>query len=263
MADDGRTLRIAAAQIAIDDKIDENLVRISESIRRAAAEGAEMVLFPETALTGYSPDIGRGRKPDEWPSIHEGLESIRRLARQLRIWVVMGSEAWENGAWMNRLYAYSEDGKCVATYDKVHLMNADTHYYVPGKEGIVFEAKGVKCGLQICYDARFPEGYRSLLAQGAEVVLTSFYGAGSGSWKVPVLAAHLRSRAAENGVFVVATNVAGPLQIVVSQIIDPLGLVMAQANQDREELIYATLNLARVADSEIRRDFLTRFAPAC
>ena len=69
----------------------------------------------------------------------------------------------------------------------------------------------------------------------------------------------LRSRAAESGCFVVAANVAGPLQIVVSQIIDPLGLVLAQANQDCDEIVTAELDLNRVAASEIRKDYMQRF----
>lgn len=255
----GRTLDVAAAQIRITAEVEENLTHILETMRHCAAEGVEAVVFPETALTGYSPNIGHGRKPTEWPRIEEGLDAISRLARELGLWVVVGSEAWEDGSWVNRLYVYSEGGELTATYDKVHLTNDDTRYYRPGARNVLLELKGIKVGLQICYDVRFPEGYRDLLAQGAEIIMQGFYGAGKDTWKVPVLAAHLRARAAENGCFVVAANVAGPLQIVVSQIIDPLGLVLAQANQDREEIIKARLDLDRIAESEIRRDYLTRF----
>lgn len=262
MGTDAPKLRVAAAQMMVSDRISDNLDRIRKAITRCAADGIEIVVFPETALTGYSPAIGRGRGAKEWPVIQEGLTNVAGLARDLGIWVILGSEAWDGGAWVNRLYAYGADGRETAAYDKVHLMNADTRYYRPGVEHTVFQVKGITIGLQICYDARFPEGYRALLAQGAEVILQGFYGAGNNTWKVPVLAAHLRSRAAENGCFVVAANVAGPLQIVVSQIIDPLGLVLAQANQDREEVITAELDLGRVADSEIRKDFLKRFQGA-
>ena len=255
----GRTLHVAAAQLKIAAEVEENLRRILETMRRCAAEDVEAVVFPETALTGYSPNIGHGRQPAEWPRIQDGLEAISRLAQELGLWVVVGSEAWENEAWVNRLYVYSDKGQLAASYDKVHLTNDDTRYYRPGTRNVLLELKGIKVGLQICYDVRFPEGYRDLLAQGAEIIMQGFYGAGKDTWKVPVLAAHLRARAAENGCFVVAANVAGPLQIVVSQIIDPLGLVLAQANQDHEEIIKARLDLERVAESEVRRDYLTRF----
>ena len=259
MQTDSRTLRVAAAQLTISDQIDANLSSILASMKRCAADGVEIVVFPETALTGYSPTIGQGREPGEWPTIRASLDAVGRLASELGIWVVVGSEARSDGTWVNRLCAFSDAGDVVATYDKVHLTSADTQYYRPGTSNTVFDMKGIVIGLQICYDARFPEGYRSLLAQGAEVVLQGFFGAGKDTWKVPVLGAHLRARAAENGVFVVAANVAGPLQIVVSQIVDPLGLVLAQANQDREELIQASLDLGQVARSEIRRDCLSRF----
>jgi len=254
-----RTLYVAAAQIKINGEIEENLKQISKTMRHCAADGVEVAVFPEAALTGYSPTIGHGREPSEWPCIEDGLEVISCLAQELGLWVIVGSEAWTDKGWVNRLYAYADTGAVAAVYDKVHLTNSDTQYYQPGTRNALFTLKGIRVGLQICYDVRFPEGYRALLAQGAEVILQGFYGAGRDTWKVPVLGAHLRARAAENGCFVVGANVAGPLQIVLSQIVDPLGLVLAQANQDCEEVIRARLDVGRIEESEIRRDYLTRF----
>lgn len=265
MAGDSRQLIVAAAQIALGAKVDDNLGRILWAMDEAAAAGARVVVLPETALSGYSPTtrraIGRGRDGDDWPPLQRGIEVIARRAAERRLWTVVGSDAWQDGAWVNRLYALSPEGRTAATYDKVHLMGTETPYYRPGTAApTVFDLEGVRAGLQICYDVRFPEGYRQLLAQGVEVILQGFYGAGGDTWKVPVLGAHLRSRAAETGCFIVAANVAGPLQIVASQIVDPLGLLLARANQDHEEIITATLALKRVTESEIRRDYLTRFA---
>ncbi len=262
MPEHARTLRVAAAQIQSGAALDENLRTILRAIRDSAAQGAQVVVFPETALTGYSPAIGRGREIGEWPAIQERLDAIAQAACAERIWVAVGCEAWAGDAWVNRYYAFADTGEAAAIYDKVHLTSPDTRYYRPGAQYLTFKINDVTVGLQICYDARFPEGYRALLTQGAEVILQGFYGNGGPTWKVPVLAAHLRSRAAENGCFVVASNVAGPLQIVVSQIVDPLGLMLAEANQDREEIIVADLDLSRVQDSEIRRDYLQRFEGA-
>lgn len=247
------SLRVAAAQISIGGDMDANVQRIRQMMRRCSDEGVELVVFPETAVTGYSPTIGHGRDATEWPSISAHLSGIAELASDLSVWTIVGSEAWDGEFWRNRMYAFSDSGDTVATYDKVHLTNGDTNCYQPGERHVAFDMKGITVGLQICYDARFPEGYRALLAQGAQVIVQGFYGAGGDTWKVPVLGAHLRSRAAESGCFVVAANVAGPLQIVTSQIVDPLGLMLAEANQDREETISAELEMARVDDSEIRR----------
>jgi predicted amidohydrolase len=218
-----------------------------------------LVLFPETALTGYSVDLGQMRPPEEWPAIAAALETVATSAHRHGIWVVVGSDAWEDGAWFNRLYAFTPAGKLAAYYDKVHLTSDDGRYYRRGRRDVSFDLEGVRVGLQICYDVRFPEGYRSLLDQGVRLVLQGFCAAGSGAWKVPVLAAHLRSRAAENGMFVAAANASGPLQMVVSQIIDPDGLVVAEANRDTEEVLEAELDLGHVAQLDIRGDYETKY----
>jgi len=251
-----RRLRVAAAQIEVGGELDLNLETILGAVRDAAAVGAELVVTPEAALTGYSPAIGHGRDADEWPSVREGLATIAGLASELGIWVAVGTEVWDGEAWLNRLQVYSDHGQPVAAYDKVHLFGDDARYYRPGAHHTIFQMRGIKIGLQICYDVRFPEGYRSLLAQGAEVVLQGFYAAGGDTWKLPVMGAHLRSRAAENGFFLVAANVAGPLQFVRSQIVDPSGLLLGQANQDHVELVTATLDLGQVSESMVRRDCL-------
>ena len=261
MSPQSKTLRVAVAQIPVCENMETNVRVIADAMCECARRGAEIAVFPETALTGYSPAIGHGRDADEWPTIQAHLQAIATLASDLGLWVVVGSEAREGDGWYNRLYVFSDAGECVATYDKIHLMTADLLYYLAGAENVLFEMNGIQIGLQICYDARFPEGYRDLLHRGAQVILQGFYGAGGSTWKVPVLESHLRSRAAESGCFVVAANVCGPLQIVTSLIADPLGLLLAQANQDCEQIIVATLELDRVAESEIRRDYLERFCP--
>ena len=244
--------------MALTDDLDRNLSTVLRTLADQAARGTQLLLFPETMLTGYSPEIGHPRTQDEWPRIQAALDRVAGAAREAGLWAVVGSEALDQGQWVNRLYAYSRRGECVATYDKVSLTGADEGYSQFGTRHTVFDLDGVAVGLQICYDIRFPKGYRALLAQGAEVILQGFCARKSATWKVPVMEAHLRSRAAENGCFLVAANAAGPLQMIVSEIVDPAGLVLARANQDCEEVITAELDLSRVAESEIRRHYLAR-----
>jgi len=252
-------LRVAAAQIAISDDVDLNTAMVLQAMHTCAGHGVDLCVFPEAALTGYSPELGRSRPASDSSLVMQALATVAAAAREHQMGVVVGTEAWDGDAWCNRAVAFGRSGELLAQYDKVHLTRADTAYYRAGDATPVFCFEGVRCGLQICYDARFPEGYRALLEQGAQLILQGFYGAGSGTWKVPVLAAHLRSRAAENGCFIAAANTAGPEQIVVSQIIDPLGLLLAEARQDAEELISADLDIACIGNSEIRSDWLSRF----
>jgi deaminated glutathione amidase len=259
-------LRVAAAQIAVCDSPARNLETILRVLECEAARGIEVVVFPEAALSGYSPALRQARRAEEWPAIQAALQAVAGAASEQGLWVALGCDAWEDsveydGAWLNRTFVFSPDGELAAQYDKVHLTADDKRCYRPGERDVAFELNGVSVGLQTCYDVRFPEGYRALLDRGARVVLQGFNAAGSGTWKVPVLAAHLRSRAAENGMFLVAANCAGPLQMVVSQIIDPDGLVLAQANPDHEEIIEAELDLAHVPALDIRGDYIKHRFP--
>jgi predicted amidohydrolase len=253
------TLRVAAVQMTVTPNIDTNAQQLCEQVAYCAARGAQLVLFPETALSDYSPALKRQRQPSEWRDIQRGLHALADAAGQARCWVVVGSDAWTTDGWVNRAYVLNAQGATAATYDKVHLTPDDWHYYQPGQQPTLFDLDGVPVGLQICYDVRFPEGYRQLLHRGARVIVQGFYGAGGDTWKVPIMNSHIRARAAESGCFVVAANVSGPLQIVQSMIVDPLGLVLAQANQDLPEVLFADLDLGRVDQSIIRRDYLERY----
>ncbi len=254
-----RTLYVGAAQIGVSGNVGENLDNILETIDASACQGIEVVVFPETCVSGYSPELGVQRRPQEWDNIQGAIETIQHRCAERGIWAVVGADTLMGSAWYNRAFAISSRGEIEAYYDKVHLTPGDVAYYTPGKNPAIFEINGIKVGLQICYDLRFPEGYRYLLDRGVQVIMQGFYGAGGDTWKVPVMGAHLVSRAAETGCFVVGCNVGNPLQIMRSAIIDPLGFALQIANQDNQEVIRAVLDMARIEDSSIRHDYMTRF----
>ena len=115
----------------------------------------------------------------------------------------------------------------------------------------VFRVGEWKVGLQICFDMRFPENWRILRRQGAELILHLSNASTGAAWKVPVLEGTVRCRAAENGMFVVSANDARPPQMMVSAICDPDGRHLACAKENREMIIYAELDR-----SAVKRDFL-------
>jgi predicted amidohydrolase len=254
-------LRVATAQIPVGADLVANLAAILEAMNVASAAGAALIVCPEAALTGYAPAIGRTRAAGEWPAVQAALAAVAQRAGVLGLWAAVGADYWGGDAWRNSCWLFDAAGGLAARYDKVHLFPPDRPYYRGGETPApVVNVHGAAVGLQICYDLRFPEGYRGLLHGGAQVVVQGFYGLGA-AWKRPVMAGHLRSRAAENGCFMVAANVAGAGGIVTSQIVDPLGEVLAEAEPDAPALVVADLDLARVAASEIRRDYLDWFRP--
>ena len=258
-------VRVAAVQLnSCEDKA-ANIAAAEELIARAAEAGAALVVLPEL-WTYLGPDAGM--RPSAEPIPGPLTERLGALAQRYGILVHGGSFleiAQEAGA--ERLYnttvVFDAGGRLLARYRKIHLFDAEPvpgrHTYresattTAGDEVVVAEVDDLRLGLAICYDLRFPELFRTLVSQGAEIiVLPSAFTLETGRdhWEVLV-----RARAIENACFVVAPGQWGPrptghITYGRSLIVDPWGTVLAQA-PDGPGIAWADLDLDRVA--EVRR----------
>ena len=198
-------LRVAAAQIKVTDDIEGNTQRIVDALHRCARDGAEIAVFPETALTGYSPAIGHGRQPREWPRIQEGLRAAQDAARDLGVWAVVGTEAWDGGGWWNRLYVFSAQGETVATYDKVHLTLGEREVYslVPGHEIKTFDTRYGRIAIVTCYDIYFPELFVALTRAEPDLI---FFPSLQRSDHEMASEAMLRTRAMDTQAYIVRSS---------------------------------------------------------
>jgi predicted amidohydrolase len=237
------SFRAGCAQIFFGADTQKNLEKILQFIQRADSLEVDVLVFPETALSGYASVDFRDTPFPSKEVLNEALDRVREAARETGMWVIIGTSAVEQDGLYNMLYLIDEFGEIRASYAKTHLTTDDDGIYQPGKIVKAYSVDGLVFGMQICFDLRFPEPWRIQALQGARVIFHGSYAAGSSSWKLPVMEGHLRSRAAENGVWVVSCNKAGPVQMQKSYIIDPNGLVMAESNQDNEELITGVVNL--------------------
>lgn len=238
-------LKIAAYQMTVSADPEANFVKIREGIERAADAGADMLTLPECALSGYPPLHHRNIDAIDTLSIAELNSEVCSLARANEIWVVLGTIVTSSDGLLNSALVISSGGEIAGRYDKLHLMPDDKKYFVPGVGVPSFEMGGARFGVLICYDARFPEPFRYLRELGSQFIVNISNACGSDTWKAPVLEGTYRTRASENSCFVVAVNAAGPLQMATSRICDPLGLDLASANQDREEMIFAEMDLSQ------------------
>jgi predicted amidohydrolase len=250
-------MRVAVCQLNSREQRDHNLVVARGLLERAAAAGADLAVLPE-----YVDYLGPGDgAPKAEGTDGEFAEFFARAARELGIWVHAGS-FHEAGPDERRTYntslVFSPDGELAATYRKIHLYDVEiagrvsyqeSRSVAPGEQTVVAEIAGVRTGMSICYDLRFPELYRRLAIEGEArllVVPAAFMlHTGRDHWEVL-----LRARAIENQCYVVAAGQIGDHEpgrtcFGRSMIIDPWGTVIAQA-PDTVGIVTAELDLGRL-----------------
>jgi predicted amidohydrolase len=217
-----------------------NFTHAAALVKRAAEKGADVVMLPETWNIGFFPKKNLAELAD--PDGESVRAAFSALAKERSVNIVAGSAATNrNGKVFNTAFVFNREGECVASYDKTHLFTpmGEHEYFTPGDRLCTFILDGVKCGLIICYDLRFPELTRSLVLQGADLLFVP------AEWPA-VRVAHWqtlnRARAIENQIFLACCNGCGTAGETVyggsSAVYDPWGELLAQAGA-KEEIILA------------------------
>ncbi len=203
-------LIVAACQFPISESISENYNWIKNQIIEAKLKKADIVQFPECALTGY-PEVDMQTLDNfDWDLLYVKTDSILNLANQLNIWVILGSihRLSEGVKPHNCLYVINSDGKIVDRYDKRFCTNGDLKHFSPGDHFVKFKLNGVNCGLLICYDVRFPELFREYKKLDTDLIFHSFYNARQkiGSIHPIIMPITAQARAATNSIYMSLTN---------------------------------------------------------
>ncbi|MFQ5465518.1 MAG: NAD+ synthase [Thermodesulfobacteriota bacterium] len=242
-----RTVRVAMAQInPTVGALPANAEKILDYVERARCEGADLVVFPELALTGYPPE-DLLLKPR---FIGDNLELLERLGRKVRgITAVVGFV--DGGGGIYNAAALIHAGRVVDVYHKMFLPNYgvfdEKRYFREGAEAVNFVLGGVTFGLGVCEDIWSPEGpIRAQAMAGAEVIVNinaSPYYAG----KVFLREEMLAERAREGGVAIVYNNMVGGQDELVfdgqGMVVAASGEVMARARAFAEDLLVVDLDL--------------------
>lgn len=182
---------IATCQFPVSSDAKSNYRHISVQMRKAHARGADVVHFPECALSGYAGTDFPSYKNFKWDELKLYTQKVLELARDLKVWVVVGSshQLTGNNRPHNSLYIINDRGELVDRYDKRFCAGdktettGDLAHYTPGDHFTVFTIKGVRCGALICHDYRYPELYREYKRQGVQVMFHSYHAGGINSKK--------------------------------------------------------------------------------
>ncbi|MCG8314132.1 MAG: carbon-nitrogen hydrolase family protein [Pseudomonadales bacterium] len=265
------SVNVAVVQMVSGSDVENNMTRAFSLIKQAHEKGAHLVLLPENFA------VFNAKALYEWgEKSHELTDQLAQWASQLGLWIVAGSLPQRN-RFPETLQPVSDrrirtssllfapNGQLEARYDKIHLFDvdvADAHgsyreseTIEPGTLPVVYSwsvnrGPQLKLGFSICYDVRFPELYRDLRQQGADILFVPAaftWKTGQAHWE-PLL----RARAIENQCYVLAANQGGQHTETRqtwghSMIIDPWGDVLA-CHEEGEAVIVAEINRNRLQE---------------
>jgi len=271
-----RNLRVAAAQLGPIQKTDDRktaVARLIAMLREAAAKKAELVVFPELALTTFFPRwfVENISDADHWYETEMPSPITAPLfdeAKKLGVGFCLGyAELTPSRQRFNTQILVDQKGEVVAKYRKVHIpgheknepdrpfQHAERYYFTPSDEGFgVWKAFGGRIGMMICNDRRWPESYRVMGLQGVEMILCGYntplhyvpdpsQDALQGFHNALVM----QSGAYQNGTFVVGVAKGGVEEgvdsLADSSIIAPSGEILAKTQTNSDEVITADCDL--------------------
>lgn len=238
-------MRIALAQITSGTDPAANLELVEEFTGRAAADGAQLVLFPEATMCRFGVPLGQVAEPLDGP----WATGVRTIAARAGVVVVAGMYVpADDGRVSNTLVAA---GPGVDThYHKIHLYDAygfaESRTVAAGSEPKTITVDGVTVGLTTCYDIRFPELFVELARRGTELI-TVHASWGSGPGKLEQWTLLARARALDTTGYIAAVDQAypgdeiaktGPTGVGGSVVASPTGEVLAAAGADPQLLVY-------------------------
>jgi nitrilase len=257
------SVTVAAVQMVSTPDVGENLAAAERRVAEAAAAGARLIALPEYfCLMGPGDDakLAIAEEAGSGPM----QQRLAALARRHGIWLVAGTlPVWAPGRRdkvLNRSIAYGPDGSETGHYDKLHLFAFDNgrgerydegRTLVAGQQPVALELAGLRVGLSICYDLRFPELYRGLMRPApCDLILVPAaftHTTGQAHWELL-----LRARAVENQCYVLAPAQGGRHQNGRrtwghSLLADPWGQIVAM-REEGEGLVLGRVDRARIAE---------------
>ena len=255
-------MKIAIAQMRLSEDMAANLNKTLEKIEAAAAQGADLILFPEIQLSPFFPkhpgqDASRYRMTMDSPQ----LRAVQDACAAHRIFASPNFYMTLNGGHYDTSFLIDDTGAILGTQKMVHIAQApqfyEQDYYAPSDEGFrVFDTAFGKIGIVVCFDRHYPESFRTLALMGADLILIPT--ANTKAEPSELFEWEVRVQAFQNSVVAAMCNRVGQEGEMVfsgeSIICDANGTCIVKAD-DTAQLLYADIDLAQSAEIRRRRPY--------
>ncbi len=244
-----KEINISAIQMCskVGDK-KSNFKKVSELISRDVHSETDIIILPEVWTVGWSPK--HFRESAEFINNSETVDFLSSLAKKYNCWIIGGSfiEKEDDETFYNTCPVINRKGELACKYSKNHLFSYygcdEGKFITNGKNPVMVNIEGIKTGLTVCYDIRFPEIYRAYRKAGADLLVNC---AAWGLKKPIPWECMTRCRAVENQTFMVALTQSGYIvndewNIGHSRIIDYKGESLTEIKDQKEGAMTACLN---------------------
>jgi N-carbamoylputrescine amidase len=259
-------MRIALVQQHATRRREDSIARGVRALEEAAAQGAQLIAYPELSFISFLPQRPFGPECLEFAEPIPGptTELFSQKARDLKVVVVLNLYEKAGDRAFDTSPVIDADGRIVGKTRMMHIVDSpgfhEKGYYTPGDLGAgVFDTKVGRIGIAICYDRHFPEYMRALALKGAELVVVPQAGAVD-EWPSGIFEAELQAVAFQNGYFAALVNRVGKEDLVTfageSFITDPEGRIIAKAPRGEDCILYADIDLRQAGNCTAQKHFL-------
>jgi len=225
------SFRVATCQFPVSEDVERNVRHIERLSRHASEEKAAIILFPEASLTRWC------TRPEhvarlERERLEVALSRITAFAKEHGIYIAIGAYhfARDSSGMTNSVYLINPEGRIQSRYDKRKLIGKENNICSAGKKALTVVLHGHKCGFLICFDSCFPELHRAYQEQGVTILFHAFRSADDDrgpNTLAELTMAQLRTRAADHGVWIVASNSSGRYSNLPASVFRPDGTVVS------------------------------------
>lgn len=265
-------MKVATGQFAVSADIAGNLAAVERLMRQAKAGGADVAHFCEAALSGYAGVDFTSFEGFDWSALEMATRRVMALAGALGLWTVIGSAHRLSRGHKphNCVHVIDASGALVDRYDKrfcagdAEGLTGDLAHYTPGDHFAVFDIQGVRCGVLVCHDYRYPELYRAYHRRGVRLMFHGFHAGGlsverladmeagvgthrlTGGTTLPAITmpAGMIASASNNNLWISCPNSSAPRSCWPSFFVRPDGVITGVLEPETEGLLLSEVDLA-------------------